>query len=641
MLLRLTKIFVAALLTFNVSANAQITPPLTGSLRIVGTDTMKDLLTRWIDAFTARHPGVHIELTANGALTAAPVLASGAADLVPLGRELTPSELKLFRASHSYLPTAIPVALGSYDISGKTVALAFYVNSANPVSHLTFQQLDAIYCTSLKRGEPHPITTWRQVGVTGNFADKQIHPIGVNFPDGISNFIRLRVCSDGDFRMGIREEHTGGAINVLDRIVSDIAQDPTAIGYAGFANLKPGTKLIPISEDGGPYLSGSRAEVSSTHYPLTRTIYLYVDRSPDHPLSPIADAFIHFVISPAGQALVATDGVYMPLPLNEGPVQREVLKSPADSALPHYKKSAHLTAHLVSFGTDTMDDLMKLWIAGFNAQQPNVAIDLQSKASMSVPAALTAGTAQLSPLSREFNPAEIEAFRAKHGYAPTEVAVALGSYRTPTRTVALTFYVNDANPIQRLTLPQLDAIWCTTLHRGAPATITTWGQLGLAGEWRYRPIHLVGVQPPDGVPNFISRRVCSNGSLRDGIFGEKNGEPRSVLTRIVEDVARDPLAIGYAGFHNRQPNTRPVQLAETAAGPFLSGTFDEVRTARFPLTRFVYVYVDRNPAEPLNPAVKQFLTYVLSLEGQRKVEEEGIFMPLPSSTAAAQRAKLN
>ena len=106
----------------------------------------------------------------------------------------------------------------------------------------------------------------------------------------------------------------------------------------------------------------------------------------------------------------------MPLPLNEGPVQREALQAHADPALPRYKNSSPLTAHLTSFGTDTMDTAMKLWIAGFNKSQPNVAIDLLSKASTSVPAALTAGTAQLAPLSRELNPAEVEAFRAKHGY---------------------------------------------------------------------------------------------------------------------------------------------------------------------------------------------------------------------------------
>ena len=183
-----------------------------------------------------------------------------------------------------------------------------------PLQNLTFQQLDAIYCTTLKRGAASIASTWSQVGVSGKFAAKEIHPIGVNFPDGISNFMRLRVCNDGTFRSGIREEHTGGAINVLDRIVSDVAADPGAIGYAGFANLKPGTKLVPISEDGHAFLVGTRDEVATATYPLTRTIYILIDRAPGKSLSSVAAAFLEFVLSPGGQSLVGTDHVYMPLP---------------------------------------------------------------------------------------------------------------------------------------------------------------------------------------------------------------------------------------------------------------------------------------------------------------------------------------
>jgi phosphate transport system substrate-binding protein len=328
------------------------------------------------------------------------------------------------------------------------------------------------------------------------------------------------------------------------------------------------------------------------------------------------------------------------LPAQEGPLHAESLKAPADPSLPHFVADPSISGHLTSVGTDTMDDLMKLWIAGFQEPQPAIALDLQSQASMSVPAALTAGVAQLAPLSRELNPSEVEAFRAKHGYAPTEIAVALGSFRTPTRTVALTFYVSDANPITHLDLQQLDAMWCTTLHRGAKQPLTEWGQLGLSGDWAHRPIHLVGVLPPDGVPNFVTRRVCNGGLLRDGIHGEKNGGPISVLTRIVEDVAQDPDAIGYAGFHNRQPGTHPIRIANTAEGPFYEGTFNEVRSAAYPLTRFVYIYLDRPPNAPLAPPTREFLRYVLSLEGQRKIEQEGIFMPLPPRIAAQQRTKL-
>ncbi len=138
---------------------------LRGSIRIVGTDTMKELMDRWIAGFTAIHPEVRIELAAKG--TAAPALSDGSADLATLGREFTPSEIAGFHAKRPYDPTGIRVAIGSYNISGKTVALAFFVNRSNPITKLNFQQLDAIYCNSLLRKAPHPITKWGELGLTG------------------------------------------------------------------------------------------------------------------------------------------------------------------------------------------------------------------------------------------------------------------------------------------------------------------------------------------------------------------------------------------------------------------------------------------------------------------------------------------
>ena len=320
---------VLVLLAASAVIRAQTPQPrqeLRGSIRIVGTDTMKELMDRWIAAFTAIHPGVRIVLAAKGALTAAPALSDGSADLATLGREFTPNEIVGFHAKRSYDPTGIRVAIGSYDISGKTVALAFFVNQRNPITKLSFQQLDAIYCNSLLRKAPHPITKWGELGLTGEWTTRDIHPVGVNFPDGISNFIRLRVCKEGDLRQNIREEHTGGPINVLDRIVTDVTADPASIGYAGFANLKSGSKLIAVSEDGGPYLEGTRAEVETARYPLSRYIYIFLDRAPGQPIPPLEREFLHYVTSSAGQALVGSDNIYMRLPPSIAANQQEELR---------------------------------------------------------------------------------------------------------------------------------------------------------------------------------------------------------------------------------------------------------------------------------------------------------------------------
>lgn len=297
--------------TARISAAPQ---QISSELRVVGTDTMKELMNRWITAFVVAHPGIHVEAAASGALTAAPALTNGSADLVPLGRELTPPELNLFRKVHGYDPVGVRVALGSYDRSGRTVALAFFVHQSNPVTQLSFQQLQRIYCLHSGSDEPERPVTWGELGMTGKFAAMEVRPIGVNFPDGISNFIRLRLCPDRELRSNIRTEHTGGAVNVLQRIVSDVGSDPAAIGYAGFSNQQPGTRIVPISADGRQYLSGTREEVARAEYPLTRFIYVYVDRKPGDPVPPLQLAFLRFVLSQAGQALVAADGMYMPLP---------------------------------------------------------------------------------------------------------------------------------------------------------------------------------------------------------------------------------------------------------------------------------------------------------------------------------------
>jgi phosphate transport system substrate-binding protein len=287
---------------------------------------MKELVDRWITAFAATHPDIALQLTAKGALTAAPALAQGSAEIATLGREFTPPELAAFRAGHAYDPLGFRVALGSYDISGKTVALAFFVNRDNPISQLSFTQLDAVYCGALRRGEREEVTTWGQLGLQGEWAARRIVPIGVNFPDGISNFIRLRVCQDGTFRSDVKTEHTGGPINVLQRIVIDVAADPGAIGYSGFANAAPGVKQIKISEDGVAYRAGTRQEVADASYPLTRFIYFFIDRKPGEAIPRAVLEFLRYVMSPEGQALVATDGVYMPLPGSIAAEERNKLK---------------------------------------------------------------------------------------------------------------------------------------------------------------------------------------------------------------------------------------------------------------------------------------------------------------------------
>ena len=317
---------------------------------------------------------------------------------------------------------------------------------------------------------------------------------------------------------------------------------------------------------------------------------------------------------------------------------RETLHAKADPSLPAYVPATDVTGTLTVMGADTMADLMKIWIAGFNRIHPKITFHLEAKGSLTGAAPLTEGRSDLATFSREIFPAETEAFKAAHGYAPLEIRVALGGYRAPDRTGISIFFVNKANPIGSLTVAQLAAIYSVAPGR---EPITTWGQLGLTGEWASREIEPVGIAWPDGTANYIRRYVCGGAEFTSRLKGEKAGLPVKASVRILNDIANNPGAIGYATPLYANPGTKKIAIAATEGGFAFEGTFEEVATARYPLTRFVYLLANRAPGQKLEPKINEFLRYVLSLDGQRGVEQEGLFLPLPPRLLAAELTKLN
>lgn len=327
----------------------------------------------------------------------------------------------------------------------------------------------------------------------------------------------------------------------------------------------------------------------------------------------------------------------------QDPPFTETLRSKADPRLAAYKPATQLSGSLKSIGADTMERLMKLWFDGFTKFHPQMKFSLEARSSLTAEPALTEGLADMAQLSRELMPAELDRFRKKFGYEPTLIRVGLGSYRTPSMTVALSFYVHKSNPITKLSFAQLDAIYCTGRNRGYQEDLTKWGQLGLTGEWADRPIHAYGVQWPDGISNYIRLLVCKEGELKSEIKGVKIDHSPGVPTamfRILGEIDKDPAAIGYGGFYGEKPNTKRIAISVSPRGPYSMGNFEEVAAAKYPLTRYIHIVVNRAPGKPLEPRVKEFLKYLLSREGQQAVEREGVFMPLPAPLVKQELQKL-
>jgi len=323
----------------------------------------------------------------------------------------------------------------------------------------------------------------------------------------------------------------------------------------------------------------------------------------------------------------------------EHPKFNETLHAKASPDLPVYKSAGTLSGSMKSVGADTMEELMKLWIADFRQMYPDVTIDMEAKASGTAAPALTEGRAQLGPVAREMLPNEIAPFQQKFGYAPFAVRVAGGSFRTPGKTHAIAFLVNAQNPIHKLTFARLDAIYSKTRKRGYKE-VTTWGDVGAKGEWANKPIHLWGLIRPNGIANFVQERVLENGEYKDGITERTTVGSLPALDAIAQGVAADPYAIGYSGFSSVIKGTRPLALAVNDNGPYYKGTFQEVVPQTYPLSRVVYIYLNLAPGQALDPKIREFLKFVLSKQGQQDVEKEGVFLPLPQQMVKEELQKI-
>ncbi len=295
-----------------------------------------------------------------------------------------------------------------------------------------------------------------------------------------------------------------------------------------------------------------------------------------------------------------------------------------DPGLQSYQRTSGVSGSLNSVGSDTMNNMMTLWAEGFRKFYPSVKIQVEGKGSSTAPAALIAGTAQFGPMSRQMRTTEIDQFEAKYGYKPTELKT---SYD------ALAVYVSKDNPIEKLTLAQVEAIFGKTRKRGYKENITTWGQLGLTGDWAKRPISLYGRNSASGTYGFFKEHTLKNGDFKDTV----KEQPGSAS--VVQGVTEDRFGIGYSGIGYKTSGVKAVPLAETTAGPYSNGSYEDVTSGKYPLWRFLYIYINKAPSRALEPLVAEFVKLMLSKEGQEAVVKDG-YMPLPAKIAQAEAAKV-
>ena len=310
----------------------------------------------------------------------------------------------------------------------------------------------------------------------------------------------------------------------------------------------------------------------------------------------------------------------------------EILQPALDAALPAYVPKT-VTGNFKAAASDVLPGLVRMWVKAFQKYSPGFDLDLQPPYAGSLGATeLVEGQLDMVFVSRELRPDDITGFRAQYKYDPLSVPISGGSYRHFGFLDAVGFFVNQNNPIESLSFTQLDAILSSTRHRGA-AQIATWGQLGLTGEWANKPIHIYGVKPWNGFEEFVRQRVLSipgrRGEWRDGITYD------TVVFPIAGRVAKDPYGIGYAGLAYLDAPVKLLALAPQASEPVIAPTYENVARADYPLSRLIFLNLNKAPGKPLPAALEEFLRFILSREGQQVVLDERIFIPLRARQAAA------
>jgi len=295
-----------------------------------------------------------------------------------------------------------------------------------------------------------------------------------------------------------------------------------------------------------------------------------------------------------------------------------------DSSIPDYKRASGVSGNLSSVGSDTLANLMTLWAEEFKRQYPNVNIQIQAAGSSTAPPALTEGTSNLGPMSRMMKDKEAESFEKKHGYKPTPIRVAID---------ALAVFVHKDNPIKGMTIPQVDAVFSSTRKCGYDKDITNWSQLGMDGNLGGKSVQIYGRNSVSGTYGYFKKVALCKGDYKNTV----NEQPGSAS--VVQSVSSSINGIGYSGVGYKTSGVRTVPLSKKAGEPFVDAVPENALNGSYPLSRFLYVYVNKHPNKPMAPLEREFIKLVLSKIGQEVVVKDG-YIPMPAKVIEQELAKL-
>ncbi len=290
-----------------------------------------------------------------------------------------------------------------------------------------------------------------------------------------------------------------------------------------------------------------------------------------------------------------------------------------DQEVPRYSPQSRVSGKVEIDGSNTMKTILETWKDKLEKIHPDLEISLKTEGSNTGVESLMSGKTKIAAMSRPMTNQEIEKFTKQVGYAPTAIPVAVDAFA---------IFVHKDNPLDHITLQQLDALFSSDRRRGAPESIDTWGQLGLSGVWEKSSI----------VPHIRDAKSGTGQFFREFVLLDGKDKETSVVqpgaASIVHAVMNDPSAVGYSGIGYRTNSVKPLHVAAVDGDAFVEPTFESASNGSYPLRRVLYLYVNEPPDMEHAPLFSEIIKFAVSLEGQQVVAKSGFF-PLPTKDLIA------
>ncbi|WP_199609471.1 PstS family phosphate ABC transporter substrate-binding protein [Flocculibacter collagenilyticus] len=274
------------------------TSGISGNLSSVGSDTLANMMTFWAEEYKRSYPNVNVQIQAAGSSTAPPALTEGTSQFGPMSRKMKSKEKEAFEKRHGYKPTPVRVAID---------ALAVFVHKDNPIQGLSINDVDAVFSSTLKCGSGNKVTRWGDLGLNGEWTNKDVQLFGRNSVSGTYGYFKKKALCKGDFKNTVNEQPGSASV------VQSVSASLNAIGYSGIGYKTSGVRAVALAKKGGEYVDATMNNAVSGKYPLSRFLYVYVNKHPNKPLSPMEQEFLKMILSKDGQKIVEKDG-YIPLP---------------------------------------------------------------------------------------------------------------------------------------------------------------------------------------------------------------------------------------------------------------------------------------------------------------------------------------